>query len=489
MVLARGGTLGWRKPALAGVLAASSLAGAGPLAFSRPAGCGAAGSGGQRVVEVAAGAYAGYALLADGQVMAWGDDLEGQLGDGRAGVVEALPVRPKGLPPVVAVAGGGNSAFAVTRGGALWGWGDDSQGQLGWPGVLSSPVPVPVPLPAKVAAVSAGAFSVYAIGRGGTVWSWGDNSFGQLGNGPGQAPARARPGVVRNLHGDLHGALSVVAGSADAYALGANGQVWAFGDNSLGQLGQGRAGPRAGLAASGLALRVPGLSGVVQLAAGGDTVYALRKDGSVWAWGDDGFGELGNGTVRLFEAKPAPVAGLAHVVAVAAGASTGYALRSDGTVWAWGRGTEGELGDGQAVDESRPVRVRGLSEVVELAADGDVGFALDRHGVVWSWGAGNLGQLGDGGGVNSAVPVRVVGLASCRGSAGLSRAIAARAPSAGQWHAPSRPSRLPATGAIVRYWATRYTCPSHGTWLGPTAGGSKRLAGLAGRLAACFLSV
>jgi hypothetical protein len=157
-------------------------------------------------------------------------------------------------------------------------------------------------------------------------------------------------------------------------------------------------------------VRVPGLNDVVQIAAGGDTCYALKGDGSVWAWGDDGFGELGNGTVRLYDAMPQRVHGLENVASIAAGASSAYVLLTDGTVWAWGKGTGGELGDGRTSDESLPVRVDHLSDVAQLTANGGEAFALDENGVLWSWGNNSYGQLGDGSTTSSSVPVRMVDL-------------------------------------------------------------------------------
>jgi alpha-tubulin suppressor-like RCC1 family protein len=373
--------------------------------------CCRAGSAAVRVVTLAAGGYAGYALLASGAVMAWGDDLEGQLGDGDAGTVKTVPVRVVGLPAVIDVAGGGNSAFAVTQGGTLWGWGDNSEGQLGRSGLLESPAPVRISHAGMVTSVTAGAFSVYALREDATAWAWGDNSFGQLGEGPARPTVTGSPqrgGLVKLRH-----VVSVVAGAADAYALDAAGNVWAFGDNTLGQLGQGTASgqgisPRPRF--SVVPIRVRGLERVVQIAAGGDTCYALKKDGTVWAWGDDGFGEIGDGTRRLYVDRPTRVQGLAQVVSIAAGASTGYALLRDGAVWAWGRGTSHELGDGQASDQSLPVRVGRLNGVTQVAASGEFALALSRDGTVWAWGNNTYGQLGDGSVTGSNMPVRVAGL-------------------------------------------------------------------------------
>jgi len=144
-----------------------------------------------------------------------------------------------------------------------------------------------------------------------------------------------------------------------------------MGDNSLGELGGGGCGPApAGrpdtCLGSSVPQRVPDLTEVVAIAAGGDSVYALRRDGSVWAWGDDEFGELGDGVRRLDEGAPVKVRGLSHVVAIAAGSCSGYALLGDRTVWAWGRGDSGQLGDGSTSDRSIPVQVNGLAGVVQV---------------------------------------------------------------------------------------------------------------------------
>ncbi|MGD0741737.1 MAG: RCC1 repeat- and reductase domain-containing protein [Acidimicrobiales bacterium] len=367
-------------------------------------------------MSVAAGAYSGYAVLSDGHVWAWGDDLEGQIGEAGSWSSRPLPVEIKGLPAAVAVAGGGNSAYALGRDGRVWAWGDDSQAQLGDGRFTDRQTPAPVPAITAVRDIAAGAFAAYAIRGDGTAFSWGDNSFGQLGIGS----AGAFPTVPGKLVG-LTGVVAVRAGSADGYALLRDGTVWVWGDNSLDQLGGAGCGPGTSggggrCLGSSVPRRIRGLWGVVAIAAGGDSGYALRRDGTVWAWGDDEFGELGDGVRTFDEGVPVQVKGLAHVVAIAAGSCSAYALLRDGTVWAWGRGDYGQLGDGSRSDRSLPVQVRGLTDVLEVVGGGDMAFALERIGSLWSWGANSLGQLGDGSEAGQDVPVRVLGLPASPGS-------------------------------------------------------------------------
>ena len=360
------------------------------------------------VASIASGGFAGYALLTNGHVWAWGDDLEGQIGDGGAWDLSTTPVAIAGLSRIVAIAAGANTAYALQSGGVVWAWGDNSQDEVGAGAYSRQQTPQRIRAPSGVVAIAAGGWSAYALTRDGTVWAWGDDALGQLGSA-GPLP-RATPGPVRHLSG----VMGIAAGEGNGYALRRDGTVWAWGDPSLGQLGAepcGAPGSAAGRCQpSSMPVQVQGLGGVTAIAAGADTVYALRRDGSVWAWGDDGFGALGTHTRRQFVDRPTRVRGLAHVVAIAAGSATAYALLSDGSVWAWGRGIDGELGDGEPANRSVPTRVLTRSPVVQVGGGGAMAYALDRQGRIWAWGSGLYGQLGNGYLVSLDEPTRVLTL-------------------------------------------------------------------------------
>jgi alpha-tubulin suppressor-like RCC1 family protein len=196
----------------------------------------------------------------------------------------------------------------------------------------------------------------------------------------------------------------VAGGSETGYALESNGTAWAWGDGQYGQLGNG-----SNKKLSDVPVRVSGLSDVVALAGGNADGYAVRRDGTVWAWGV-GLGQLGNGTNSSESDVPVQVSGLSDVVAVAGGDSDGYALRRDGTVWAWGLGPSGQLGDGTYSSESDvPVQVHDLTGVVAIAAfsSDDSDIALCRNGTVWHWGAAPNGETA---GTTSDVAAEVRGL-------------------------------------------------------------------------------
>ena len=174
------------------------------------------------------------------------------------------------------------------------------------------------------------------------------------------------------------------------------------------------------------------------LAAAGGFAMALRTDGTVWTWGENQSGQLGDGTT-VFRATPAPIPGLTGIVAVEAGsdylapAAHALALKSDGTVWAWGANGSGQLGDGSGIDRHAPVQVSGIAGATKIAAGGMQSFALVADGSALAWGSNFYGQLGDGGGEagngttagNRLVPVSLSSLAGVGGIAtGLFHSLA-----------------------------------------------------------------
>ena len=243
--------------------------------------------------------------------------------------------------------------------------------------------------------------------------SWGQNNEGQLGDG---SPAdRALYGGVSGLAG---GVVQVAAGSEHGLAVTSGGTVWAWGRNVEGELGDGT------LTTSRTPVRVMGLTGIIAVSAGGRHSLALRSDGTVWAWGDNEHGQMGNGVTSLHQLTPVEVAGLAGVTKISAGGDFSLALRSDGTVWAWGYNQDGELGNGTTADSSVPVRVTGLSQVTSIAAGGEASVAVRTTGIaaatsVWAWGGNHDGELGDGTLTGHSTPEQVTGI-NVPGIAGIS---------------------------------------------------------------------
>ena len=156
-------------------------------------------------------------------------------------------------------------------------------------------------------------------------------------------------------------------------------------------------------------LGISGLSDVTAIAGGANHTLALKSDGTVWAWGSNFHGQLGDGS-NTDRTTPVQVSGLSDVTAIAGGGDHAIALKSDGTVWAWGFNFYGQLGDGSNTDRTTPVQVSGLSDVTAIAGGYEHTIALESNGTVWTWGLNDHGQLGDGTTTIRTTPLPVSGL-------------------------------------------------------------------------------
>jgi len=185
-----------------------------------------------------------------------------------------------------------------------------------------------------------------------------------------------------------------------------DGTVWVWGGNSHGQLGDGTTTERHS------PVQVVALNDCVAVAAGDSHSLAVKSDGTVWAWGQNNSGKLGDGTT-IDRHAPVYISGLSGCVAVGGGWLHSLAVKSDGTVWAWGNNDYGQLGDGTTTDRHMPVQVSGLTGGVTMAAGLVHSLALKVDGTVWAWGGNGDGRLGDGTTIRRHTPVQVSGLTDC----------------------------------------------------------------------------
>jgi alpha-tubulin suppressor-like RCC1 family protein len=284
--------------------------------------------------------------------------------------------------------------LAVPANASLVGWGVNGHGELGagYKGPPSVPVESMPTLAGAVKVVST-YFSSYALMPDGTVWAWGGNVFGQLGDG--DRETHMAPVKVRGLSG----VQEIAAGGAHAIALLSNGRVATWGGDAWGTVGNGTsAHGREGAIAPAVVPVFLNVQGAVAVAAGGGDDAALLANGTVLAWGENRNGQLGDGTTEEKDV-PTPVAGLTNVRAIALGGESSLgghliALRSDGTVWAAGGNDRGQLGDGSTASSSLPVRVPGLAGVTAISTSSDHTLALLSNGSVMAWGGDTFGQLG-----------------------------------------------------------------------------------------------
>lgn len=205
--------------------------------------------------------------------------------------------------------------------------------------------------------------------------------------------------------------LQVEGGGHHSLALKSDGTVWTWGRNDYGQLGDGSYTNRD------TPVQVSKLSGITAITGGFDHSLAIKTDGTVLAWGNNGNGELGDGT-NTQRTKPAQVSTLNNIIKIAGGGWHSLALKSDGTVWAWGFNDGGQLGNNTTTNSNTPVYVSSISDVISIAGGWGYSLALKSDGTVWAWGWNGSGQLGDGTTENSRVPVQVSELDGITGIAG-----------------------------------------------------------------------
>ena len=270
-----------------------------------------------------------------------------------ASVAAAQPAPDVALTRSVAA---GAFTFVVKADGTVVGWGRDTDGQSARPASPRGSIgtPIVIDLPGKALQVAVGDLTSYALLEDGTVVAWGPNDAGQLGNGPmgasGELGRHPKPSTTPVRVTGLKDILQIAAGSQHAVALRRDGTVWAWGTRDDGAVGDGQPKTLRPVMAIG-PTQVPGLQGITQIAAARFHNLALRADGKVMAWGLNRDGQLGNGT-RDTGWTPVEVTGLDRVVAIAAGTASAAgnsfsgAVRDDGNVWLWGSGTSGVMGNG-----------------------------------------------------------------------------------------------------------------------------------------------
>ena len=285
-------------------------------------------------------------------------------------------------------------SLAIKNDSTLWSWGDNSTGLLGDGTTTRRANPIQIGN-AKWISAAAGQYHNLAVKSDGTLWVWGSNSAGQLGNGSTGA-GQITPFQI----GADNNWVSVAAGSEHSIGLKSDGTIWAWGDNEYGQVGVG---------SSDFWKTTPTQIGIatdwVSIAAGYGHNLGIKSDGTLWAWGYNADGQLGDGTI-LNKLSPVQIGTATDWASVDAGLIHNFGIKTDGTLWAWGWNHYGQLGDGTNSDRRSPVQI-GTGDWVSVAAGDYYSLGIKGDGSLWAWGWNDVGQLGDGSTTNRATPTQI----------------------------------------------------------------------------------
>ncbi|MCL2399615.1 MAG: hypothetical protein FWC91_07740 [Defluviitaleaceae bacterium] len=363
-----------------------------------------------KMIAVAVGDDFSFAIDADGNLWAWGENGSSRLGDGTFTVREIMDddgswhrqwrivddnnrhIPIKIMDSVVSVSAGSSHAMAIRSDGSLWAWGSNIFGQLG--DGTAETRRYPIKIMDSVAYVSTRGSHTMAIKTDGSLWAWGGNRDGQLGDGT--TESRRSPVKV------MDSVVYVSAGRNHTMAIRTDGSLWAWGWNAEGQLGDGTRNCTTEARPNPVKI----MDSVASVSAGLYHTLAIKTDGSLWAWGSNWRGQIGDGTYSTHDenrniidnSRHSPVKVMDSVMAASAGNSHTMAITTDGNLWAWGSNEHGRIGNGIST-RSRPGIIQYpiiILESVAAVSTFNHTLALKTDGSVWAWGSNSSGQLGDG---------------------------------------------------------------------------------------------
>jgi alpha-tubulin suppressor-like RCC1 family protein len=355
--------------------------------------------------KISGGDFFSLAIDKNGKVWGWGSSNNCQLADGTT-LSEHSPIVIGGaLKTFCHISAGASFSLAINKDGRAWAWGYNGVGNLGDNSTINRFTPVSVAGAVKTfckitAGAATGSSFSLAIDKNGRLWSWGNGFNGQLGI---NSTTSQRTPV--SVLGQVKTFCEISNGPNQAFALAIdkNGRVWGWGVNGNGQIGDNTATSR----------RTPvSVVGAVKtfckISVGGFHSLAIDKNGRLWAWGNNSNGQLGNNSTTS-RATPISVLGAIKTFChIAGGNSQSSALDKNGQAWGWGFNGSGQNGDGESYDNWTPVDVKGQKKTFcKIASGNGPTFAIDNYGLLWAWGFNGNAQLGDGSTIAKRTPVRV----------------------------------------------------------------------------------
>jgi alpha-tubulin suppressor-like RCC1 family protein len=366
-------------------------------------------AGGTNWKQVSTGTFHTAAIKTDGTLWTWGGGSSGRLGINTT-IDRSTPVTTfAGGTDWKQVSGASNHTAAVKTDGTLWTWGYGGLGRLGINATTNRNTPVTTFAGGtNWKQVSTGTFHTAAIKTDGTLWTWGNSDVGQLG--------RISPGINRltpittfaggtnwadTENGEVDELYTLSSGSAHTAAVKTDGTLWTWGGGPFGRLGTNDS-----ITRSTPVTTFAGGTDWKQVSSGYQHTAAIKTNGTLWVWGSGGFGRLGNNFITN-RSTPVQVFGSAtNWKQVSAGNLHTAAIKTDGTLWTWGNGTLGRLGNNATIDRSTPVTTfAGGTNWKQVSSGNQHTAAVKTDGTLWTWGSGGSGRLGTNATITRSTPV------------------------------------------------------------------------------------
>lgn len=328
-------------------------------------------------VKLSVGLLHSLMLKEDGTLWAWGAIFDG------TNTNKLTPIQI-GSDHWKEIAAGQSYSLIIKSDGTLWAWGANSYGNLGDGTTTTRYSPVQIGLEANWKEIACNQWNSYAIKNDGTLWAWGDNQLGQLGDG---TTIRRTSPVQISSSNDWK---EIAAGSQSALALKTNGTLWAWGNNQYGQLGDGTTTQRLS------PIQVGSANDWKEITSAHFFNLALKNNGTLWAWGNNSRGNLGDGT-KINRLSPTQIGSDNNWIKISIGqAVQSMALKNDGTLYTWGSNVFGNLGNGTKTDVYNPTLVPSQSNCIQFGVGGQFSLMLKSDYQLCGSGTNTSGQLGDG---------------------------------------------------------------------------------------------
>lgn len=346
--------------------------------------------------DIAVGGSHTVYIKSDGTLWAVGWNIFGQLGDG-TNEDRLVPTRIGNDTDWKSVTLGSNQqTLAIKKDGTLWAWGRNFYGQLGDGTNVDRNTPTKIGNDNNWKFVAAGRQHSIAIKTDGTLWAWGTNGDGELGDGT---------NIDRNVPtkvGNDTDWQTIAAGLRYTMALKNNGTLWTCGYNGSGQLGNDK--PDI---STNVLTQVGNSNDWLSISTRILTSSAIKKDGTLWTWGSNQQGQLGNGQARIDVAVPTKIGNDTNWKQIASGTFNSSAIKTDGTLWSWGINDYGELGDGTYIERHIPTQIGSDTNWQFVYVGGVHSRAVKTDGTLWGWGPNSTGELDNISNLYTNYPVQI----------------------------------------------------------------------------------